>query len=237
MSSLLPIKFPVSIGEGAEPQLVEIDDEAADEVFDALSSATARSLLGSLYEEPATASELAAGQDSSLQNVRYHLDKLMAAGLVEVADTWYSDRGREMKVYAPANSSVVVVGGRGSPASTLRSVLEQLVGGVGVLAIASLVVDRLARTAGPGGPSPDEAGAPVETEVARATATGTPGPSPTPMATPTPVPEATPAATPAPTPVAAPGGPDLVSVLLSPGVSFFIGGLFVLLLAVAWANR
>jgi hypothetical protein len=43
----------------AEPQLIELDDTAADMIFEALSSETTRSMLASLYEDPRTASELA----------------------------------------------------------------------------------------------------------------------------------------------------------------------------------
>ncbi|MFB6218883.1 MAG: ArsR/SmtB family transcription factor, partial [Halobacteriaceae archaeon] len=110
MSRLLPFRTPVE-RESDEPRVLGIDDDAADEVFDALASRTAREILGALYEEPRTASDLAEGVDTSLQNVRYHLDSLTDAGLVEVADTWYSSRGTEMKVYAPADSSVVVFAG------------------------------------------------------------------------------------------------------------------------------
>jgi len=54
-----------------------------------------------LYEEPQTASDIAKSLDMSVQNAKYHLDKLEEAGLIEIIDIWYSDRGREMNVYAP----------------------------------------------------------------------------------------------------------------------------------------
>ena len=110
MSRLFPLRRSVE-PTGEEPRLVDIDEDAADEVFGALSSETARSILAALYEEPRTASDLAEAVDTSLQNVRYHLEKLVDAELVEVADTWYSERGTEMKVYAPRSESLVLFAG------------------------------------------------------------------------------------------------------------------------------
>src|SRR6056297_1480512 len=97
-----------SAGRGDGSQVVGIREEAADEVFEALSSRTAREILAALYEEPDTASSVADTVDTSLQNASYHIEKLVDADLVEVADTWYSEQGREMKVYAPASESLVV---------------------------------------------------------------------------------------------------------------------------------
>ena len=84
-----------------EPDVMAIDDEAADEIFSTLSSATARSILTALYDQPRTASELADEGETSLQNVQYHLNNLSDSGLIEVVETWESDQRREMKVYAP----------------------------------------------------------------------------------------------------------------------------------------
>jgi DNA-binding transcriptional ArsR family regulator len=155
VSRLLPLRTPVEREEG-QHRVLSIDEDAADEVFAALSSETARTILSALYEEPRTASDLADVGDTSLQNVRYHLEKLRDAGLVEVVDTWYSSRGTEMKVYAPADASVVMFAGDEDTGLSLREALGRLVGGVGILGLASLAVERVF---GPGVPdaenSPD----------------------------------------------------------------------------------
>ncbi|MFB6169548.1 MAG: ArsR/SmtB family transcription factor [Haloarculaceae archaeon] len=127
------------------PQLVDIDGDAADEVFDALGSRTAREVLTALYEDPRPASELADCVGTSLQNVRYHLEKLREAGLVTVADTWLSARGREMAVYAPASESVVVVAGAEEDRSFLRRSLTRLLGALAVLGLASLAIGEVVR--------------------------------------------------------------------------------------------
>lgn len=128
-----------------DPDLIAIDDEAADDVFSALSSTTARSILSSLYEEPQTASEIADSTDTSLQNVNYHINNLRDSDLIDVVDTGYSDQGREMKVYAPANGALVVFASDDLERSSLWETLKQLLTGVGLVAVVSLVVDRLVR--------------------------------------------------------------------------------------------
>ena len=128
-----------------EPEVIAINDEAADEVFSALSSATARSILTTLYEQPRTASEIADKIDTSLQNVNYHLNKLGDGGLIEVVEIWYSDQGKEMKVYAPTNEALVVFAGGELRHSSLLDTIKRLVGFISIFAIISIVVDRVTR--------------------------------------------------------------------------------------------
>ena len=112
VSALLPQKPPVERSE-ADSQVVSLGDDDSDAVFSVLSSTVARRVLAELYREPATQSELADRVDTSIQNVSYHLDNLADAGLVDIVGEWYSEKGREMDVYAPAGSPLVLVVGDG----------------------------------------------------------------------------------------------------------------------------
>ncbi|AFK17993.1 ArsR family transcriptional regulator [Haloferax mediterranei ATCC 33500] len=129
-----------------DPRVVGLDSDEADDLLAAIASATARSVLASLHESPATPSELANDVDTSLQNVQYHLGNLSEAELIEVIDTRYSEKGREMNVYAPADRALVVVAGRDDETKGLKGALSRLIGGIGVLGIGSAVVNRLARS-------------------------------------------------------------------------------------------
>jgi DNA-binding transcriptional ArsR family regulator len=202
MAGLLPSKPDIDPND--EPRVVGLDSDDADELIDALSSSTTRAVLAALHEEPASASKLADRVDTSLQNVQYHLRKLQEAGLVEVGDTVYSEKGREMNVYVPADRALVVVAGRDEETTGLKSALSRLLGGVGVLGLASVVVDRLARegaigfgATGAGGESAggDGGAAPPETPTGDAGASGG-------AAAPTPEPSVTQTATEARTPTA-----------------------------------
>ena len=127
------------------PDVVALDDEAAEEVFSSLSSATARSILTVLYDQPMAASEVAEKVGTSLQNVNYHLNNLRNGGLIEVIDTSYSDQGKEMKVYAPTNKALVIFAGNNIQHSSLLDAIKGLIGLIGIFAIMSIIIDRAAR--------------------------------------------------------------------------------------------
>ena len=146
MGSLFPIRDSVSVDEDREPRLVDLDEETADEVFEALAAGTTREIFLALHEQPQAASDLAETTGTSVQNVQYHLEKLTDTELVEVVDTWYSERGSEMKVYAPTDESLVLYAGRDKQ-SSLRAALRRLVGAFGALVPASLAVGWLATQA------------------------------------------------------------------------------------------
>lgn len=110
MASPLPIQ--PTVNHTPEPSTVfDITGEQSEVVFKALSSDTARSIFASLSEEPQTVSDLADRVDTSMQNVQYHIKRLVEADLVEPVDTWYSVKGREMNVYAVTAEELVLQSG------------------------------------------------------------------------------------------------------------------------------
>jgi DNA-binding transcriptional ArsR family regulator len=123
-----------------------LDGEDTGELLSSLSSDTARAILTSLHEDPATASEVAGRVDTSLQNARHHLTNLQEAGLVRVADTRYSQKGREMNVYAPSEEPLVVFVGNEERKTSFLDSLKGLVAAVGLLGFASYLVQQLVVT-------------------------------------------------------------------------------------------
>lgn len=117
-----------------------LDDDEADTLIGSLSSQTARSVLTAVHDEPQSASELADSVDTSLQNVRHHLGNLEDAGLVEVSETRYSVKGREMNVYGPVDDSLVVCVGKEDERSSFIDSLKRLVGAAVALVLGSLLV-------------------------------------------------------------------------------------------------
>ncbi|MFB6281816.1 MAG: ArsR/SmtB family transcription factor [Haloferacaceae archaeon] len=199
MVDLLPSTPDVSAAEDDDPRVVGLDDEAAGDVLAALSSETARDLLAALHEDPDTPSGVADRVDTSLQNAQYHLDRMDDAGLLSVVDTVYSEKGREMDVYAPADRPLVVFAGDERREEGLRAALSRLLGAVGLLAVGSLLVEYLLRDGawlptlgGAGQAAPQGGDASMSAEAVRAT-----------------------------------GAAD-AGLGLPPGLLFFLGGLFVL---------
>lgn len=142
--SVFPLRSAVEREDG-EPRVLDIEADDADAVFRALSSETARKVYGAVADEPQTASDLADALDSSIQNVRYHLDNLQDAGLVEVVDTWYSSRGSEMKVYGRSDGPIVLFAGDEESGADVRSALQTIVGGTAILGFVGLFINYLLR--------------------------------------------------------------------------------------------
>lgn len=225
---LLPSEPDVSSDAG--PRVVGVDSDDADALLSALSSETARRILARLHEDPAPPSRVADGVDTSLQNVQYHLERLEDAGAVEVVGTAYSEKGREMDLYAPADQPLVIFAGREEQSSGLRAALRRLVGGVGALAFGAVLVQeafgegvlpRFASTGAGGGDGGDAGGpggaaAPTEeptTESLAETATASPAPTAEPT---TSVGTGT---TPTPTPGDGPGVMDVGTSTPTPAAS------------------
>ncbi|QLG60644.1 ArsR/SmtB family transcription factor [Halorarum salinum] len=141
MADILPSTPDLGSPEEREPRVLGVDAEDAEDVLSALSSDTARELLATLHEEPGPASDVAKRVDTSLQNAQYHLKRLHDAGLVEVGGTAYSEKGREMDVYTPADRALVLVAGREEDTRGLKGTLKRLLGGVGVVALVSVLVE------------------------------------------------------------------------------------------------
>lgn len=146
MSGLLPTTTDAGSEQEGELRTLCLDSDDAGELLSSLSSDTARDILSALHEQPATASEVAGRADTSLQNARHHLDNLEEAGLIRVADTRYSQKGREMNVYAPSEDPMVVFVGNEDHKRSFLDSLRGLVTAVGLLALVSVLVQRLIAT-------------------------------------------------------------------------------------------
>ncbi|ELZ81368.1 winged helix-turn-helix domain-containing protein [Haloferax larsenii] len=144
MADLLPSAPDTSAADEPSPRVIGLDDDEASNLLSALSSETARHVLAALHDEPTNPAELADRVETSLQNVQYHLGKLDEAGLIEVVDTVYSEKGREMKVYAPADRPLVVVAATEETRTGLATALTSLLGGVAVLGLLAAFVQLVA---------------------------------------------------------------------------------------------
>jgi predicted transcriptional regulator len=76
---------------------------------------TARQILALLADGAMSTSAIAKKLDIPLTTAQYNVEKLIEAKLVIVEKTKYSEKGREVKLYAPAKRMIVLV-----PANTSR---------------------------------------------------------------------------------------------------------------------
>ena len=140
MADLLPSSSDVEPPSGGTPRVLGVDSDDADDLLSALSSDTARSLLSELHDDPATASELSDRADTSLQNAQYHLKKLEGADLISPIDTIYSEKGREMTVYAPSDGPLILFAGKEEETTGLKDVLSRVLGVAVLLGLISAAV-------------------------------------------------------------------------------------------------
>jgi DNA-binding transcriptional ArsR family regulator len=116
--------------------VLEPGDERAQKIGKAISSQTANDILQLLSKEPKTATDLTDTLHIPMSTIKYHLDNLLAAGLLEVTETRYSVKGREIKVYGVRDQLVIV-----APKMTnIRSILLKYASLFAVVVLASLVM-------------------------------------------------------------------------------------------------
>lgn len=75
----------------------------------ALSRTLPMQILNQLLKKPMSAGELASELELRLSTLKYNLDVLERAGLVQVRQVRWSCKGREVKIYALAERSVLLV--------------------------------------------------------------------------------------------------------------------------------
>jgi DNA-binding transcriptional ArsR family regulator len=145
---MLPGRSDVTVDHSGNPQLLCIDDERTSNVLAALSSDTSRSVFEALNSEPMAAKDVADELDMSVQSISYHLGNLQDAGLIEVLDTCYSEKGQEMDIYGPAEEPMVLFLGHSEDRPGLVSAFRRIAGAIGPIGIAIAIGGKLTRLFG-----------------------------------------------------------------------------------------
>ncbi|WP_226928625.1 helix-turn-helix domain-containing protein [Halomicrobium sp. ZPS1] len=153
-------------GDPDEPVIAGIEDEDADQLFDALSSEMSRAVLAACYDDGRTRSELADDLETSIQNISYHVDKLESAGLLEPVETRYGANGSEVLVYEPSKQAVVIAAGETTFVDRLSEAIDTLFAPVALAGLLAIVVGVLVRGPAPvgmmgGGPMNETTGTQV----------------------------------------------------------------------------
>jgi DNA-binding transcriptional ArsR family regulator len=233
--------------------ILEPGDERAQKISKAMGSQTASDILQLLAEHPKSLTEITERLVIPLTTAKYHIENLLEAGLISVAETRYSVKGREIKIYSLTNQLLIVA----PRTSNVRSLLLKyatlfciVILGTLALSLASPVLEN----AGYGVHTPaalqanrengiittkavSECCLPNATLTPEITVAGSKGvadqvtanltTAPSPQATLAPTMPVTPA--PAPVSCSAPAAAGL-----DPALAFFLGGLLVILVLVAY---
>lgn len=116
--------------------LLEPGDERAQKIAKAIASPTAGDILQSLKDGPKTSTDLTDLLHLPMSTVKYHIENLLDAGIVEVSETRYSVKGREVKVYTLRDQLLIVA----PRMMSIRSLLLKYASIFGVILLATLVV-------------------------------------------------------------------------------------------------
>jgi DNA-binding transcriptional ArsR family regulator len=135
MSRLLPTQTNTAVDRSDNPAVLSLDDDATRDVIEALSSETAYEIFRLLNETPATPARIAEQLDQSVQNVHYHLRNLESAGVIEVTDTCYSEKGREMSVYVVSKDPTLLFLGTEDDQPSLKRAFKSFASLLGPLSI------------------------------------------------------------------------------------------------------
>jgi DNA-binding transcriptional ArsR family regulator len=236
--------------------ILEPGDERAQKISKAMASQTASDILQLLAEGKKSLTEITDRLDIPLTTAKYHIENLLEAGLITVAETKYSVKGREIKIYAVTNQLLIVAPRQ----SNVRSLLLKYASLFGIVLFGSLVIAVLSPILGQGittGSNLDgelrmaaqESGvtaakavnegigpnASLNPDVAVAATKGLPE-FVAANFTPAPIPMDTLAQAPLVSPVPIPPGlgAQVTTVLPDPAQAFFLGGLLVILVLVVY---
>ncbi len=77
-----------------------------------VSNDTAMEIMELLADGPLSTSNVAERLGIPLTTAQYNIEKLMEAGLVKIAKTRYSEKGREVKLYEAMNRAIIILPGK-----------------------------------------------------------------------------------------------------------------------------
>jgi DNA-binding CsgD family transcriptional regulator len=124
----------------ADPVVVlEPGGERAQKIAKAMASQTAGDILRLIGSGEKTSTEIAEQLSLPITTAKYHIENLLTAGLISVAATKYSVKGREVKVYTLTNQLLIVA----PKQSNIRSLLLKYASLFGIVAFGSLVIAAL----------------------------------------------------------------------------------------------
>ena len=116
--------------------ILEPGDERAQKISKAMASQTASDILQLLAENQKSLTEITNRLAIPLTTAKYHIENLLEAGLITVAETKYSVKGREIKIYAITNQLLIVAPRQ----SNVRSLLLKYASLFGIVLFGSLVI-------------------------------------------------------------------------------------------------
>jgi DNA-binding transcriptional ArsR family regulator len=115
--------------------VLEPGAEQATKIAKAMASRTAGDVLKYIGDGQKTSTEISEHLSIPMNTAKYHIENLLDAGLISVAATKYSVKGREVKVYTLTNQLLIVAPRQ----ANVRSLLLKYTSLFAIVAFGSLV--------------------------------------------------------------------------------------------------
>ena len=119
--------------------ILEPGDERAQKISKAMGSQTASDILRLLAEHQRSLTEITERLAIPLTTAKYHIENLLDAGLISVAETRYSVKGREIKIYSLTNQLLIVA----PRTSNVRSLLLKYASLFCIVVLSTLVLSLI----------------------------------------------------------------------------------------------
>lgn len=128
--------------EDGEKLLVLPLGEESKKITQVISNDTAREIIKLLAERSMSASDIAHTLAVPLTTITYNIENLVDVGLVKIERTKYSEKGRQVKIYAPVRKLIVVVPEKTDRAS-IADVLKKYLGVILAAVFATGLIELL----------------------------------------------------------------------------------------------
>jgi len=130
--------------QGDEKLLILPLGEESKKITQVISNDTARQIIELLADAPLSASDIAERLQAPLTTITYNLENLEGVGLVKVEKIKYSEKGREVKIYAPVRKLIVVVPEK-TDRKSVTDVLKKYLGVILAAVLASSFIEFFMR--------------------------------------------------------------------------------------------
>ncbi|GFO96208.1 transcriptional regulator [groundwater metagenome] len=133
--------------QGDEKLLILPLGEESKKITQVISNDTARKIIELLADAPLSASDIAERLQTPLTTIVYNLENLESVGLIRVEKIKYSEKGREVRIYAPVRKLIVIVPEK-TDRKSITDILRKYVGVVLAAVLASSIIEFLLFRAG-----------------------------------------------------------------------------------------
>ncbi len=133
--------------QGDEKLLILPLGEESKKITQVISNDTARQIIELLADAPLSASDIAEQLQTPLTTIVYNLENLEKVGLIKIEKIKYSEKGREVKIYAPVRKLIIVVPEK-TDKKSITDILRKYVGVVLAAVFASSIIEFLLFRAG-----------------------------------------------------------------------------------------